>query len=99
MSEGSETARAGRLAQQAQGEQRAGTSGSDALLLRYRSEVKRAILIQLAQNPRATDLEICRGLDADGSLELPQSWRAKSTDRGFLTLFRTPAVGTTSRLL
>jgi hypothetical protein len=83
----SETARAGGLAQQAQSEQRARASESDALLLKYRSEVKRAILIQLAQNPRATDLEICRGLDADGSLELPQRWRGNSTDRGFFDAY------------
>jgi hypothetical protein len=85
--ESSTAARAGGLAQQAQSEQRARASESDALLLKYRSEVKRAILIQLAQNPRATDLEICRGLDADGSLELPQSWRGNSTDRGFFDAY------------
>ncbi len=74
-------------AQRAQSEQRGRAPGSDALLLKYRSQLKRAILIQLAQNPRATDLEICRGLDADGSVELPQGWRGKSTDRGFLDAY------------
>ncbi len=87
VSEHSSATRAGALARQAQSEQGGRASGSDALLLKYRSEVKRAILIQLAQNPRATDLEICRGLDADGSLEMPQGWRGKSTDRGFFDAY------------
>jgi hypothetical protein len=60
---------------------RGATSG--ALLSKYRSELKRAVLIQLTQNPRATDNEICRGLDADGSVELPSSWRANRGDRSF----------------
>jgi hypothetical protein len=42
--------------------------------LRYTSGVKRAVLIQLTRNPSATDLEICRALDGDGAVELPDNW-------------------------
>jgi len=56
---------------------------SGALLLNYRSELKRAVLIQLTQNPNGTDLEICRGLDADGSAELPAGWNVNRGDRSF----------------
>lgn len=52
-------------------------SKSDRLLSSYRSEIKRAILTQLALKPKATDVEICRGLDADGSVELPSRWKSK----------------------
>jgi hypothetical protein len=53
-------------------------------LLEYRSETKRAILVQLTKKPKATDLEVCRGLDADGAAELPVSWRPNSSgDRLF----------------
>jgi hypothetical protein len=58
-----------------------------ALLSRYRSEIKRAILTQLALNPKATDGEICRGLDADGSVELPSRWKSKVSDRGFFDAY------------
>jgi hypothetical protein len=60
---------------------------SDRLLSSYRSEIKRAILTQLALNPKATDVEICRRLDADGSVELPSSWKAKVSDRGFFDAY------------
>jgi hypothetical protein len=60
---------------------------SDRLLSSYRSEIKRAILTQLALNPKATDVEICRGLDADGSVELPSTWRSKVSDRGFFDAY------------
>ena len=53
------------------------------LLLTYRSQLKRAILVQLTQNPRATDLDICRGLDADGAVELPGNWKKVDKDSGF----------------
>jgi hypothetical protein len=36
-------------------------------LRRYRSEVKKAIFWQLFQNPKATNIQICQGLDADGA--------------------------------
>jgi hypothetical protein len=57
------------------------------LLSSYRSEIKRAILTQLALNPKATDGEICRGLDADGSVELRSSWKSKVSDRGFFDAY------------
>jgi hypothetical protein len=53
------------------------------LLRRYRSEIKRAILFQLTQKPSATDLEVCRALDADGGIELPENWKRKPEDRLF----------------
>jgi hypothetical protein len=56
---------------------------SRTLLSKYRSELKRAILIQLTQNPNATDLEICRSLDADGAAELPAGWNVNRGDRSF----------------
>ena len=62
-------------------------SKSDRLLSSYRSEIKRAILTQLALKPKATDVEICRGLDADGSVELPFSWKSKVSDRGFFDAY------------
>jgi hypothetical protein len=58
-----------------------------ALLSKYRSELKRGILIQLTRNPRATDKEICKGLDADGSVELPASWRGDRVNRSFTTAY------------
>ena len=58
------------------------------LLSKYRSELKRGILIQLTQNPGASDLEICRGLDADGSAELPAKWKPIHTDRSFAQAYR-----------
>lgn len=58
-----------------------------ALLSSYRSEIKRAILMQLALKPKATDGEICRGLDDDGSVELPSSWKSKVSDRGFFDAY------------
>jgi hypothetical protein len=58
-----------------------------ALLSKYRSELKRGILIQLTRNPRATDNEICSGLDADGSVELPASWRVNRGGRSFTTAY------------
>ena len=64
---------------------------SGALLARYRSEVKRAILIQISHDPRANSLEICRGLDADGSLELPKTWRGNPTDRSFADAYSDPS--------
>jgi hypothetical protein len=55
--------------------------------LNYRSEIKRAILIELTRQPRATDAEICRGLDADGAAELPADWKNKPGDRGFFDAY------------
>jgi hypothetical protein len=56
--------------------------------LRYRSEIKRAILVLLTQAPRATDLEICRGLDADGAVGLPDGWKKGREDRLFMKAYR-----------
>jgi hypothetical protein len=53
----------------------------------YRSEVKRFIAFQLSQNPAATDLEICRALDADGGLDLPQGWKNTPQDRLFVDAY------------
>jgi hypothetical protein len=50
------------------------TIASKAAKLNYRSELKRVISLQFARNPKASDLEICRALDADGAVELPASW-------------------------
>lgn len=62
---------------------------SRPLLTKYRSAIKRAILIQLTKNPSASDLEICRGLDADGAEEMPTSWRNGSlSERLFVDAYR-----------
>jgi hypothetical protein len=58
--------------------------------LNYRSEIKRAILVELTRQPRATDAEICRGLDADGAAELPKDWKNKPGDRGFFDAYSDP---------
>jgi hypothetical protein len=63
-------------------------SASRPLLNKYRSEIKRAILIQLTKNPRASDLEICRALDADGAAELPKTWKSTLGDRLFVHAYR-----------
>lgn len=41
--------------------------------LNYRSELKRAVSVQLTRKPDAADLEICRALDDAGAVELPAS--------------------------
>jgi hypothetical protein len=66
-------------------------TSSGALLLKYRSEVKRAVLIQLTQSPRATDLEICRALDGDGAVDLPKTWKSAPGDRLFVDAYRDPS--------
>jgi hypothetical protein len=42
--------------------------------LNYRSPLKRAILVQLTRNYRASGLEVCRALDDEGAVELPADW-------------------------
>ncbi len=64
-------------------------SGSP-LLRRYRSAIRRAILIQLTQKPDATDIEVCRALDADGGVELLESWKRKPEDRLFVEVYLDP---------
>jgi len=56
---------------------------SRPLLNTYRSEVKRAILMQLSKNPSASDIEICRGIDAEGSVDIPKGWTSKPGNRSF----------------
>ncbi|NYF88896.1 hypothetical protein RBB79_05105 [Tunturiibacter empetritectus] len=59
------------------------------LLNTYRSEIKRAILIQLTKNPDASDLNICRGLDADGAVEMPKTWsNGRPGERQFVNAYR-----------
>lgn len=57
------------------------------LLPRHKSEVKKAILVQLTQQPDATDKQVCRELDAGGSVELPKSWATQGNDRGFFDAY------------
>jgi hypothetical protein len=68
-------------------------TSSGHLLLKYRSEIKRAILIQLTKNPRASDLEICRSLDDEGPVELPESWKRKPEDWCFVGVYMDPSLG------
>lgn len=58
---------------------------------RYRSPLKRLIAIQLGQTPDATDLEICRAIDADGGSELPAGWKSKPEDRLFENAYKDDA--------
>jgi hypothetical protein len=62
-------------------------AGGSFLLSDYRSEAKRAVLIQLTKNPHATDLEICRKLDADGSIDLPMTWKPDKGERSFVQAY------------
>jgi hypothetical protein len=68
-----------------------GPAHSSPLLLKYRSEVKRAILIQLTQNPGANNLEICRALDGDGAVDLPKTWKRTDEDRLFADAYMDPS--------
>jgi hypothetical protein len=65
-------------------------SPSNGLLRKYRSEVKKAILIQLTQNPSASAVEICRAFDASGEVELPENWRSAPADRLFCHAYHDP---------
>ena len=58
--------------------------------LKYRSTLKRAISHQLIMNPTATDGEVCRGLDEDGTAVLPENWRCRPEDRSFFDAFCNP---------
>ena len=55
--------------------------------LNFRSEVRRAISLELTKEPGASDLEICRGLDNDGGFELPEGWQDKSGNREFVAAY------------
>ena len=55
--------------------------------LNYRSDLKRAIAVQLIRNPGASDLQICRGLDAEGAVEVPADWSV-GNDRLFESVYK-----------
>ena len=59
--------------------------------LKYRSHLKRAIALQFINNTSASDLDICRGLDADGAIELPTEWTIHK-NRLFEVAYRNPAI-------
>jgi hypothetical protein len=61
-------------------------------MLLYRSEVKRAIVLQLTKKPGATDLDVCRALDADGAAELPKGWASTPKSRSFAAAYDNPAI-------
>jgi hypothetical protein len=61
--------------------------GKKGLLHNYRSPLKKAIALRLSQDPDATDLQICRSLDAEGEVDLPPKWNLKS-DRSFATAYK-----------
>ena len=61
-----------------------------ALLLKYRSGIKRAILAALTKNPAATDAEVCRLLDEDGGEELPDGWANGKENRLFFNAYANP---------
>jgi hypothetical protein len=44
----------------------------------------------LTKNPRATDAEVCRLLDADGGEKLPIGWRKRREDRSFFDAYTEP---------
>lgn len=60
------------------------------LMLKYRSGIKRAILGALTKNPTATDVEVCRLLDADGAEDLPAGWKTRKEDRSFFVAYASP---------
>jgi hypothetical protein len=60
------------------------------LLLNYRSRIKSAILTAITKNPRATDADVCRSLDADGGEELPIGWKERREDRSFFDAYTKP---------
>jgi hypothetical protein len=58
--------------------------------LKYRSVLKRSILVALTRDPHASDLEICGWLDEEGAGELPANWASASNDRSFETAYKDP---------
>jgi hypothetical protein len=58
---------------------------------KYRSPLRRAILVQLIKNPGASNLQVCRGLDADGAIELPADW-VIGTNRLFQSVYKSPGL-------
>jgi hypothetical protein len=60
--------------------------------LNYRSKVRRAIQAELIKNPNATNIAICRALDADGNAELPRNWQPKPGEREFVKAYNDRAI-------
>jgi hypothetical protein len=58
--------------------------------LNYRSELKRAVALLLIKDPNVSDLNISRGLDADGAVELPQSLTGDGQRRLFIAAYKDP---------
>jgi hypothetical protein len=58
--------------------------------LDYRSELKRAVSLILVIIPGATDLDICRRLDADGGVNLPSALTNAGRDRLFVAAYKDP---------
>ena len=69
------------------GAQKLPKAPSGNLMPSYRSKLKQGIWMQLAQNPRATNSQIVRGLDADGTAELPATWESDGNERSFWQAF------------
>ena len=59
---------------------------------KYRSEIKRAIFLQLWQEPEASDLAICRAFDATGNVELPGAWQPSSGEREFERAYKNDGI-------
>ena len=63
--------------------EKARNRGKPALLAKYRSGVKKGILLQLVKDHDAGGLKIVRGLDEDGVGELPKGWKKSPEDSSF----------------
>jgi hypothetical protein len=55
----------------------------------YRSVLKRAIKALLIGDSKLKDLDICRDLDADGAVELPEEWIIRE-NRSFVSAYMNP---------
>ena len=62
--------------------------GNTSRPIAYQSPIKRAILMQFLSNPAASTIDICRGLDATGDVEVPEEWKTHSSDRLFAAAYR-----------
>jgi len=67
-----------------------GPNRTPSASLDYRSELKRAVSLVLVINPSATDLDICRRLDADGGVDLPLALTNAGRARLFVTAYKDP---------
>jgi len=61
---------------------------TDFRIPRYRSPLKRAILMQFLTNPTASDVDICHGLDDDENINLPDDWKIRAEDRLFSQAYK-----------